>query len=86
MSHFLAGRLRTQLAYEHLKGVIERTELRFPETALFCADAFFRNFSGYIHAFADNSTSVDVCGHLRGVFGAPNRFVSIPIGQMHMLQ
>lgn len=83
---FLAGRLRTQFAYENTRGTIERSEFRFPEAALFYSGSFSRNYSAYIHAFADNSTSVDIHGHLQGVFGSSERFFSVRIGQMHMLQ
>ena len=86
VGEFLAGRLRTQLAYDNTEGRIERSEFRSPEAALFYAGAFSRHFSGYLHGFADNSTNVDFHGHLQGVLGNANRFVSVRAGQMHMLQ
>lgn len=86
VSNFLSARVRTQFAYENDKGSIERTEFRFPDVSLIYAGAFSRNFSGYIHAFANNSTNVDVHGHLQGVFGKPDQFFSFRVGQMHMLQ
>lgn len=86
VSHFLAGRLRTQFAYENTKGTIERGEFRFPEVAFIYAGAFSRNFSAYIHGFADNGSNVDLHGHVMGMFGSAEKYFMVRIGQMHMLQ
>jgi hypothetical protein len=86
VSHFLTGRLRTQLAYENTKGAIERSEFRFPEAALIYAGAFSRHYSAYIHGFADNGSNVDLHGHIQGMFGDEHKFFMVRIGQMHMLQ
>jgi hypothetical protein len=86
LGEFLAGRLRMQFAYENTGGTTERSEFRLPEAALFYAGAFSRNFSGYLHGFADNSTNLDFHGHLQGVLGNAGQFVSVRLGQMHLLQ
>jgi hypothetical protein len=84
VGNFLAARMRTQFAYQNTKGTIERSEFRDPDVSFFYAGAISRNFSGYLHAFGDG-TSVDLHGHLQAVYGSANRFVSLRIGQMHML-
>ena len=86
VSHFLSGRLRTQFAYENTKGTIERSEFRLPEVAIIYAGAFSRNFSAYIHGFADNGSNVDLHGHVMGMFGSAEKYFMVRIGQMHMLQ
>lgn len=86
VNELLAGRIRSQFAYENNEGEVERSEFRFPEVAFYYSGAISRNFSAWIHATANNSTSVDFHGHIQGVFGRPERFFSVRIGQMHMLQ
>lgn len=86
VSDMLAGRIKGQFAYDNARGRIERSEFRFPDVSLFYAGALSRNFSAWIHAFANNSTSVDFHGHIQGVWGSPDQFVSVRVGQMHMLQ
>jgi hypothetical protein len=86
VSKFLSARLRTQLVYENDKGTVERSEFRFPDVSLFYAGALGRHFSAWIHVFAANSTNVDVHGHLMGMYGNADQYVSARIGQMHMLQ
>ncbi len=86
VGHFLSARVRAQLGYENNKGSVERSEFRFPDVSLFYAGALSRNFSAWIHVFASNSTSVDVHGHVQGIYGTAEQFVSARIGQMHMLQ
>lgn len=85
VSHFLAGRLRTQFAYENTKGTIERSEFRFPEAAFMYMGAFSRHFSAYIHGFADNGSNVDIHGHIMGTFGSAEKFLMVDVGQSHML-
>lgn len=86
VSHFLAGRLRTQFAYENTKGTIERSEFRFPEAAFMYMGAFSRHFSAYMHGFADNGQNVDFHGFIQGTFGSSDKFLNVRVGQMHMLQ
>jgi hypothetical protein len=83
---FLAARMRAQFAYENTEGTVERSEFRFPDVSLFYSGAISRNFSAWVHVFASNSTNVDVHGHLQGIYGKPDQFVSVRVGQMHMLQ
>lgn len=86
VSNYLSARVKTQFGYENNKGSVERSEFRFPDVSLFYAGALSRNFSAWIHAFANNSTNVDFHGHLQAIYGNTDQFVSVRIGQMHMLQ
>lgn len=86
VNDLLSGRLRAQFAYENTTGTVERSEFRFPEASLYYVGAVSRNFSAYLHLIAANSTSVDVHGHVMGVWGSPEQMVMFRIGQMHMLQ
>jgi hypothetical protein len=86
VGNFLAARIRAQLAYDNTKGTVERSEFRFPDLSLFYSGALTRNFSAWIHAFSNNSTSVDFHGHVQGIYGSPDGFISVRVGQMHMLQ
>ncbi len=85
VSHFLSGRIKAQFGYENNKGTVERSEFRFPDVSLFYAGALSRNFSAWFHVFANNSTNVDVHGHLMGNWGTPKNMFMVRIGQMHML-
>ena len=86
VGNFLAAKIRAQLSYNNTKGTVERSEFRFPEISLFYSGALTRNFSALIHAFSNNSTSVDFHGHLQGIYGSSDSFISVRVGQMHMLQ
>ena len=86
VGNFLAARVRAQLAYDNTKGTVERSEFRFPDLSIFYSGALTRNFSAYIHASSNNSTSVDFHGHLQGIYGDSDGFISVRVGQMHMLQ
>ena len=86
VSNMLSGRLKTQFSYENIKGQVERTQFTFPDASLFYAGAISRNFSGFMHVFANNSTSLDVHGHIMGNFGTPENMFMFRIGQMHMLE
>ena len=86
VGNFLAARIRAQLAYDNTKGTVERSEFRFPDLSLFYSGALTRNFSAWIHAFSNNSTSVDFHGHVQGIYGDSDGFISVRVGQMHMLQ
>lgn len=85
VSNFLSGRIKAQLGYENNKGTVERSEFRSPDVSLFYAGALSRNFSAWVHVFANNSTNVDVHGHLMGNWGTPENMFMVRIGQMHML-
>lgn len=88
VNEMFAGRMRTQFAYEDKEGkdAIQRSEFKFPELAFYYSGAVSRNFSTWVHATSSNSTSLDFHGHIQGVFGKPEHFVSVRVGQMHMLQ
>jgi hypothetical protein len=86
VGNFLAAKIRAQLAYNNTKGTVERTEFRFPELSFFYSGALTRNFSAWIHATSNNSTQVDFHGHLQGIYGSSDSFISVRLGQMHMLQ
>ncbi len=84
--NFLAARIRAQLAYDNTKGTVERSEFRFPDLSIFYSGALTQNFSAWIHASSNNSTNVDFHGHVQGIYGDSDGFVSVRVGQMHMLQ
>ncbi len=88
VNEMFAGRMRTQFAYEDKEGkdAIQRSEFKFPELAFYYSGAVSRNFSTWVHATSSNSTNLDFHGHIQGVFGKPEHFVSVRVGQMHMLQ
>ncbi len=86
VNEMFSGRIRSQFVYENKEGAIERTEFKSPEFAFYFSGAVSRNFSTWVHATASNSTNVDFHGHIQGVFGKPEHFVSVRVGQMHMLQ
>lgn len=86
VGNFLAARVRAQLAYDNTKGTVERSEFRFSDLSIFYSGALTRNFSAYIHASSNNSTNVDFHGHLQGIYGSSDSFISVRLGQMHMLQ
>ncbi len=81
-----SGRIRPQFIYENKEGAIERSEFKFPELAFYYSGAVSRNFSAWVHATSSNSTNLDFHGHIQGVFGKPEHFLSVRVGQMHMLQ
>lgn len=85
IGNFLAGRIRTQLAYTDVKGEIDRTEFRLAELGLIYAGAFTRNFSGWISEKTFNGSNATFTGKVYGVFGSPDNFLSIRAGQMAML-
>ncbi|MGH7146497.1 MAG: hypothetical protein ACREIJ_01155 [Nitrospiraceae bacterium] len=85
VSNFLSARIKAQFGYENNKGTVERSEFRSPDVSLFYAGALSRNFSAWVHVFANNSTNVDVHGHLMGNWGTPENMFMVRIGQMHML-
>ncbi|TKB77940.1 MAG: hypothetical protein E8D45_05140 [Nitrospira sp.] len=85
VGNFLAGRLRTQFGYDNTKGNVERSEFRFPEVSIMYAGAISRHWSAYIHGFANNGSSVDMHGHVMGMFGDHDKYFMVRIGQMHML-
>lgn len=86
VSNFLSGRLRTQFGYDNTKGNVERSEFRFPELSFMYMGAISRHWSAYIHGFANNGSSVDMHGYMMGIFGDANKFFTVRVGQMHMLQ
>jgi hypothetical protein len=86
VGNFLAARVRAQLAYDNTKGTVERSEFRFSDLSILYSGALTRNFSAYIHASSNNSTNVDFHGHLQGIYGNSDSFISVRAGQMHMLQ
>ena len=88
VNELFAGRMRTQFAYEDKEGqnAIQRSEFKFPELAFYYSGAISRNFSTWVHATSSNSTNLDFHGHIQGVFGKPEHFLSVRVGQMHLLQ
>jgi hypothetical protein len=84
VSNFLSGRIKTQFGYENNKGQVERTQFTSPDVSVFYAGAISRNFSGFIHVFANNSTNVDVHGHIMGNWGTAENMIMVRVGQMHM--
>ena len=86
VSNMLSGRIKSQFQYQNIKGQVERTEFTFPDASLFYAGAISRNFSGFMHVFASNSSSVDVHGHIMGNFGTAENMFMFRVGQMHMLE
>jgi hypothetical protein len=84
VSNFLSGRIKTQFGYENNKGQVERTQFTSPDVALFYGGAISRNFSAFIHVFANNSTNVDVHGHIMGNWGTAENMIMVRVGQMHM--
>jgi hypothetical protein len=85
VSNFLSARIKSQFAYENNKGTVERSEFRFPDLSLFYGGALSRHFSAWVHVFANNSTSVDLHGHLMGNWGTSDNMFMVRVGQMHML-
>lgn len=85
VKHMLSARLKSQFEYVNTKGQVERSEFTFPDVSLFYAGAISRNFSAWIHAFANNSTNTDFHGHIMGNFGTAENMLMFRIGQMHML-
>jgi hypothetical protein len=85
VSNFVSGRIKTQFGYENNKGQVERTQFTSPDVSVFYAGAISRNFSGFIHVLANNSTNVDVHGHIMGNWGTPENMFMVRVGQMHML-
>lgn len=84
VSNFLSGRIKAQFGYDNNKGQVERTQFTAPDVSLFYAGAISRNFSGFIHVFANNSTNVDVHGHIMGNWGTAENMIMVRVGQMHM--
>lgn len=86
VNNMLSGRIKSQFQYVNTKGQIEKTEFTFPDVSFFYAGAISRNFSAWIHAFANNSTNVDFHGHIMGNFGTAENMFMFRVGQMHMLE
>jgi hypothetical protein len=84
VNHFLAGRIRSQFAYDNTRGTKERTEFRTPEISLLYGGAFSRHFSGYARASSDGSSSV-FTGQLIGLYGTAKDFVTARVGYMPTL-
>ena len=84
VSNFLSGRIKAQFGYENNKGQVERTQFTSPDVSVFYAGAISRNFSGWLHVFANNSTNVDVHGHIMGNWGTAENMIMVRVGQMHM--
>jgi len=85
VNNYLAGRIRSQVAYDNTKGTKERTEFRAPEVSLLYMGAISRHWSAYIHGFADNGSNVDFHGHVMGMWGDMDKAFMVRFGQMHML-
>ncbi len=85
IGNYLAGRLRTQLVYNDIKGEIDRTEFRLAELGLIYAGAVTRNFSAFLSEKTFNGANSTFTGKLYGVFGSPENFFTIRGGQMSML-
>lgn len=85
VKNMLSARIKSQFQYVNTKGQVERSEFTFPDVSLFYAGAISRNFSAWIHAFANNSTSTDFHGHIMGNFGTAENMFMFRVGQMHML-
>ncbi len=86
---FFATRVRARFEYENPEEKIERTEFTLHDATIFYAGPFTKNFSGFVEAEfepEDGSTEISLIGQLQGVFGTADRFFSIRMGQMHVLQ
>jgi hypothetical protein len=85
VNNFLAGRIRSQFAYDNTRGTKERTEFRTPEISLLYGGAFSRHFSGYARASGDGSSNVSFTGQIIGLYGNTHDFVTVRMGQMPTL-